>query len=344
MKIGNRQKALGNSKKTTFLLLALGALLLTPCIPADAQRAGKVHRIGFLDFRLRSTNTDPRFVGFREGLRELGYVEGQNIIIEYRSAKGKQERLPEIAGELVGLRLDVIATSGSLLVWRAAKQATRTIPIVMAGGTIDPVEAGIVVSLARPGGNITGLTGRGVDLHGKRLALLKESFPGISRVAILWTPTQQKQAITEVNASGQALGIQIQSVVATQPLNLPSLESAFSSISQEQPDALLLTSSALTLRHRARVVDFAAKRRLPTIYGSEIFVNRGGLMSYGVDSTDSYRRAATYVDKILRGAKPADLPVEQPTKFEFIVNLKAAKQIGLTIPPNVLARADKVIR
>ena len=279
-----------------------------------------------------------------EGEAEFGYVEGQNLVIEYRSAKGKRKRLPEVTDELVRLKVDIIVTSGSGRVWRAAKRATRTIPIVMAGGTADPVKAGIVMSLARPGGNITGLTGREADLHGRRLGLLQEAFPQISRVAIIWTPRQQKQAMTEVKAAAQVLGIEIQSVVADPQLGSASLESAFSTISQERPDALLLGSSALTLRHRARVVDFTAKRRLPTIYGSNIFVDAGGLMSYGYNSTDSYRRAATYVDKILRGAKPADLPVERPTKFYLVINLKTAKALDLTIPPTLLLQAAEVIK
>jgi putative ABC transport system substrate-binding protein len=325
-----------------IVTLALG--LLAGPLPVEAQQAGKVYRIGFLDFRLRSTTTDPRFIALRQGLRELGYVEGQNLVLEYRSAKGKRKRLPEVAAELVRLKVDIIVTSGSTKVWRAVKQATRTIPIVMAGGSADPVKAGIVMSLARPGGNITGLTGREVDLLGRRLGLLQEAFPQISRVAIIWAPPQQKQAITDVKAAAQALGIEIQSVVADPQLGSASLESAFATISQERPDALLLVSSALTLRNRERVVDFTAKRRLPTIYGSDIFADAGGLMSYGHNSTDSYRRAATYVDKILRGAKPADLPVERPTKFYLVINLKTAKQLGFTIPPTLLLQATKVIK
>ncbi|HXV79619.1 MAG TPA: ABC transporter substrate-binding protein [Candidatus Binatia bacterium] len=329
-----------------FALCSVALSLLALSNLVEAQQPGKVYRVGFLDFRSRSTTTDPRFVAFRQGLRELGYVEGQNIVIEYRSAKGKGELLPEATEELVRLKVDVIVMAGSPLVWNAAKKATRTIPIVMAGGTEDPVEAGVVASLAKPGGNITGLTNREVDLHGKRLELLKEAFPGISRVAIIWTLSQQKQGITEVKAAAQALGIQIQPVVVRMRTGsgLENLESAFSTISHESPDVLLLGSSALTLRHRARVVDFTAKRRLPTIYGSEIFVDEGGLMSYGGDATETYRRAATYVDKILKGKKPADLPIERGTKFELVINLKTAKQSGIIIPPNVLARADRVIR
>ncbi len=330
--------------RTIGLISTLAHGLLAGPLPAEAQQAGKVYRIGFLDFRLRSTTTDPRFIALRQGLRELGFVEGQNLVLEYRSAKGKRKRLPEVAAELVRLKVDIIVTSGSARVWRAAKRATHTIPIVMAGGTADPVKAGIVMSLARPGGNVTGLTSREADLHGKWLGLLQEAFPQISRVAIIWTPLQQKQAMTEVKAAAQALGIEIQSVVADPQLGSASFESAFSTISQERPDALLIGSSALTLRHRARIIDFTAKRRLPTIYGSNIFVDAGGLMSYGHNSTDSYRRAATYVDKILKGTKPADIPVEQPTRFYLTINLKTAKAIGVTIPPSLLYRADRVIK
>lgn len=332
--------------KAKILVYALPALILATIHLAVAQQPEKVYRVGFLDFRLRSATSDPRLTALRQGLRELGYVEEQNLVIEYRSAEGKGELLPEVTEELVRLKVDVIVTSGSSLVWNAAKRATRTIPIVMASGTEDPVEAGVVASLAKPGGNITGLTSREVDLHGKRLELLKETFPGISRVTIIWGSSQQKQGITEVKAAAQALGIQIQSVVVRMRTGsgLESLEGAFSTISQESPDALLLTSSALTLRHRARVVDFTAKRRLPTIYGNEAFVDAGGLMSYGADSTDSYRRAATYVDRILKGKKPADLPIERASKFELVINLKTANQLGVKIPPNVLGRANRVIK
>ena len=214
----------------------------------------------------------------------------------------------------------------------------------MGGVFVDPVEAGFVASLARPGGNITGLTGRNVDLHGRRLGLLKEAFPRISRVVIIWTPGQQKLGMTRVKTAAQALGIEIQSVLVDPGLGLASLESAFSTISQERPDALLLGSFGLTLRHRARVVDFTAKRRLPTMYAQSRFVNAGGLMSYGADQPDMYRRTAVYVNKILKEAEPADLPVERPTKFYLVINLKTAKKLGLTLPPQFLARADKVIQ
>ncbi len=327
--------------KTIGLISSLVLGLLAGSLPAEAQQAGKVYRIGILDFRLRSTTTDPRHIAFRHGLRELGYVEGQNLVIEYRSAKGKRKRLPEVAAELVRLKVDVIVTAGNPRAIRAAMRATRTIPIVLPGGSADPVEAGFVMSLARPGGNVTGLTNLSAKLHPKRLELLKEAFPRISRVAALWNPTHKGQAGKEFEAVGQALGIQIHRVVGE---SLDDLESIFSAISQGEPDALLVASMPLTLRNRARVVELTAKRRLPTLYDSSVFMGAGGLMSYGASSADSYRRAATYVDKILKGAKPADLPVELPTKFELIINLKTAKKQGITISPQFLARANKVIK
>ncbi len=327
--------------RTIGLISTLVLRLLAGPLPAEAQQAGKVHRIGFLRF-FPGPPTTPIHIAFRQGLRELGYVEGQNVVIEHRWAKGKRERLPDLAAELVGLKVDVIVTTPSPSAIRAAQRATRTIPIVMAGANVDPVEAGFVVSLARPGGNITGLTQRTSKLHAKRLELLKEAFPRISRVAILWPPLQRKQAMKEVEAAGQALGIQIQSLdVGTR---LDELESALSGISRERPDGLLVGLSAVINRHRARIAEFTAKRGLPTIYSQSRFVNAGGLMSYGVKVPDFFRRAATYVDKILKGAKPGDLPVEQPTKFDLVINLKTAKALGLTIPASVLYRADKVIK
>ncbi len=323
---------------TLVVTFALG-LLAAPLL-AEAQKAGKVYRVGFLDFRLRST-TNPTLIALRQGLRELGYVEGQNLVFEYRSAKGKRKRLPEVAAELVRLKVEVIVTSANPLAIRAAKRATRMIPIVMSGGGLDPVEAGFVMSLARPGGNITGLTRSHAKLHAKRLELLKEAFPRISHVAIIWPSLHRDQALKDVKAVGQALGIQIQSVIANR---LDDLERAFSTISHEPPEALLVTSSPPALRHRVRVTELAAKTRLPTIYDSPAFVSAGGLMAYGANSADSYRRAATYVDKILKGANPADLPVELPRKYDLVINLKTAKKQGITIPPQFLARADKVIK
>ena len=321
------------------LTLALG-LLVVPLL-ADAQQAGKVYRIGFLDFRFRSVTTDPRLAALRQGMSELGYVEGQNFVIEYRSAKGKPERLPEVAAELVQLKVDIIVTAGYPGAIRAAKQASRTIPIVMASSGVDPVEAGFVMSLARPGGNITGLTNRISQLHPKRLELLKEAFPHISRVAVLWNPLHREEDAKQVEAVGLVLGIEIHRIVGQA---LDDLEDIFSAISREATDALLVSTSPLTLRNRARVIELTAKRRLPAIYDNREFVNAGGLMSYGTSNIATYRRAATYVDRILKGVNPAELPIEEPRKFELVVNLKTAKQLGITIPPIVLFQATKVIR
>ncbi len=322
-----------------IFIFVLATVVLCWVNLAEAQQAGKVYRIGFLDYRLRSSTTDPRLIALRQGLRELGYVEGQNYVIEYRSAKGEDELLPVLAAELARLKLDVIITSPSDEMVHVWQQATRTIPIVMGGIRIDPVEAGLVVSLARPGGNITGVINLDTELNPKRLELLKEAFPGISRAAILWTEAQQEQGMEEIEATGQALGVQIQSL---DPWD--GIDSAFSEISQERADALIVVHSVVLLDHRARIIEFAAKRRLPTIYSRRQYVNAGGLMSYGTDRLHLARRAATYVAKILKGAKPADLPIEQPTKFDFIINLKTAKALGLTIPPEVLIQATKVIK
>jgi len=251
-----------------------------------------------------------------------------------------------MAAELVRLKVDVIVVSPAPPQLRAAQRATHTIPIVMSGSNVDPVEAGYVVSLARPGGNITGLTNLESKLHPKRLELLKEAFPQISRVAILWPKAHQKHAMKEVKAVGEALGIQIQSVVAATRYVTPldELNSAFSAINRGRPEALLVASFGLTFVHRARIIDFAAERRLPAVYTRRQYMDAGGLMSYGADIKDLVRRTATYVAKILKGAKPADLPVEQPTKFRLVINLKTAKKLGLTFSPQFLARADKVIK
>jgi len=330
------------SKK--FAVFVLVTLMSASVHVAEAQQAGKVYRIGII----RSggsgpPTTSPFYIGLRQGLRELGYVEGQNLVIEPRSIGGIGERRPEIAAELVRLKVDVIVTSPGPPAIRAAQQATRTIPIVMSGVRVDPVKAGFVVSLARPGGNITGLTQLASQLHAKRLELLKEAFPRISRVAIIWSARDQEQSMKEVEAAGQALGIQIQSVVV-QRGGLRDLDSVFSAISQKRSDGLLVGPSGFMNRNRARFREFTAKRGLPTIYSQSRFVKAGGIMSYGTNIPDLYRRVATYVDKILKGANPADLPVELPTKFELLINLKTAKQIGLTIPPSILYRADKVIK
>ncbi len=329
--------------RTIGLISTLVLGLLAAPLPTEAQQAGKVYRIGILRSGSASSSVSSNEV-VRQGLRELGYTEGKNLLIEYRYAESNFKRIPDLAAELVRLKVDVLVVSASPKTIRAALGATSTVPIVMLATPVDPVKAGFIVSLARPGGNLTGLVNLGAKLHGKRLELLKEAFPQISRVAIIWSKSQQKQAMKEVKAVGQALGIQIQSLVIENLIGLASLESALSTISQEGPDALLVASVRTTLRHRARIIDFAAKKRLPTIYTQTQFVNAGGLMSYDAARQDLHRRVAVYVDKILRGAKPADLPVEQPTKFELVINLKTAKKLGLTIPPSILYRADKVIK
>ncbi len=327
--------------------LALG--LLAASVPAEAQKAGKVYRIGWLS-GFFSPATDPGQIPFRQGLHEFGYVEGQNLVIEYRYRKRQKvgQRLFDVAAplaaELVGLKVDVILTSPSPAMIRAAQQATGTIPIVMTGSVVDPVKAGFVESLARPGGNITGLTNLASDLHAKRLELLKEAFPRTSRVAILWPLGQQKAAMKEIQVVAQALEIQIQSVNVFGRLGLDGLESAFSAISREAPDALLVAQTYFMITNRARIIEFAAKRRLPAIYAGSRFADAGGLMFYGPNTGDLYRQAATYVNKILKGTKPADLPVERATKFKLIINLKTAKKLGFTFSPQFLARADKVIK
>jgi len=318
--------------------LALGAVLFAVCFSAQAQTAEKVPRIGFLSPGSPSSVTG-RHEAFHQGLREHGYVEGKNIVIEIRYAEGKVDRLPALAAELVRLKVDIIftvTTPGVL----AAKKASETIPIVFAGAG-DPVRGALVTSLARPGGNITGLSIFSGELDGKRMELLKETFPKVARVAYLWDPSTPGTGLRGMQAAAPALGLQVQ------PLEVRSandFDSAFEAVLRERAHALTAAAHSVINDHRKRIVDFAAKNRLPAIYTDSEFVDAGGLMFYGVSFSDLYRRAATYVDKILKGAKPADLPVEQPKKFEFVINLKAAKQIGLTIPPNVLARADKVIR
>jgi len=329
-------------------IFLLAALILGWVNLAEAQKAGKVYRIGYLTFRSGGTCAASGSCSeLRQGLRELGFVEGQNLVIERRWAEGKYERLPDLAAELVRLKVDVIVTSSALPAIRAAQRTTRTIPIVMVGADVDPVKAGFVVSLARPGGNITGITNLESEMHPKRLELLKEAFPRISRAAILWPIYQQQRGKKEIEAAGQALGIQIQSVVTQRRgwRRSDDFEPHLSAISRERPDRLLVASGALTIGHRSRIIEFTTKRRLPTIYArSRFFMDAGGLMSYGADLPNLYRRIATYVDKILKGAKPGDLPVELPTKFELIINIKTAKQIGVTIPREVLFRADKVIK
>ena len=328
-----------NRKLAAFLAVLLS---LVGCVGmADAQQAKKVPRIGFLLAPSRSAVSES-LDAFRQGLRELGYVEGQNILVEYRYAEGKFDRLPDLAAELVRLKVDVIVAAGGSVAIVAAKDAANTIPIVMTG-TIDPVASGFVASLARPGNNITGLTVGGPELYGKRLELLKETVPRVSRVAVFWGRTTPAGPLylKEMRDPAQALGLKIQSLEVRSPKDL---EGAFQAAAKERAGALTVGPDPLLTANRKQIVELAAKNRLPAIYPWREYVEDSGLMSYAPKLADLYRRAATYVDKILKGAKPADLPVEQPTKFELVINLKAAKQIGLTIPPNVLARADRVIR
>ena len=321
-------------------LSVIAFVLVVTGVVAQAQQPSKVARLGFLGYTSASTEKD-RIEAFRQGMRELGYAEGKNIVIEWRYAELKFDRLPDLAAELVRLKVDIIVTGGSTST-RAAKEVTTTIPIVMAQDA-DPFGSGFVASLARPGGNITGLSTLAPEISGKRLELLKEIVPRLSRVAVLGTSTQpgNAQQLKETELAAGAFGVKLQY------LDVPSskdIEIAFRAASKGRPEAVLVLASPVVVSQRTQITEIAVKSRRPAIYPSPEFVEAGGLMSYGVSWTDLYRRAATYVDKVLKGTKPADLPVEQPTKFELIINLKAAKQIGLTIPPNVLARADKVIK
>ncbi len=326
-------------KKIFKLVLFLTALAAGSAV-AEAQQPTKIPRIGFLNATSPSTIA-ARLAAFRQGLRELGYVEGKNIVVEYRWAEGKIERLPDLATELVRLKVDVIVTASST-VTRVAKEATSTIPVVMANDN-DPVGNGFVASLARPGGNITGLATLYPEISGKRLELLKEIIPKLSRVAVFGTSTQpgNAQLLREVELAAGAFGVKLQYQDVLDPKDI---ETAFRAASKGRANAILVLTSPVLFSQRTQIAELAVKSRLPAIYANIEYVDAGGLMSYGVNITDLYRRAATYVDKILKGRKPADLPVEQPMKFELIINLKAANQIGLTIPPNVLVRADKVIK
>jgi len=333
----NLKSALRNLKSA----IVTGAMLFAFCSLAGAQQKTILPRIGYLQAPPPSA-VAARTEAFQQGLRELGYVEGKNIVIERRFAEGKPERIPALAAELVHLKVDVIVTGGSLLT-RAAKEATVTIPIVMAQD-IDPVSNGFVASLARPGGNITGLSTLAPEISGKRLELLKEIFPKLSRVAVLGTSTQpgNRQQLRETELAAGAFGVKLQYLDVLSPKDI---EPAFRESSKGRAEAVvMMVAGAVAAAHRAQILELAVKSRLPTMYPQNTYVEAGGLMSYGVNFADLDRRAAIYVDKILKGTKPADLPIEQPKKFEFIINLKAAKQIGLTIPANVLARADKVIK
>jgi putative tryptophan/tyrosine transport system substrate-binding protein len=326
--------------KKKITVLTLCAILFAFCFSVEAQQTGKVPRIGILVSASPSI-ASRRIQAFQQGLRELGYVEGKNIIIEYRYAEGKLEPLADLADELVRLKLDVIVTDTSMAI-QAAKNATKTIPVVFTTAN-DPVGDHQVESLARPGGNLTGFSILALDLNGKRLELLKEAYPKIDRVAFLTrlgTATGE-QRFKEAEADAKRLGLRLQLLGAK---GADDLDSAFDAAKRSGVQAVLAHPSTFVATNRARIIELAAKQRLPAIFGGAEAAEAGGLMSYGPDIVDNYRRAAAYVDKILKGTKPADLPVQQPMKFEFVINLKTAKQIGFTIPPNVLARADKVIR
>jgi putative tryptophan/tyrosine transport system substrate-binding protein len=309
---------------------------------AMAQQPKKVPRIGYLS-AADPARESARAEAIRLALRELGYIEGQNIAIEYRYSEEKVDRHPELAAELVRLKVDIIVVAGGTEPVRAAKNATKTIPIVMTGGGLDPVEAGLVESLARPGGNVTGLTSLNRELGGKRLELLKEGVPKVARVAVLYEKANRPSVI-EVKevlpVAARALGLTVRS---WEVQAADGFDRVFAALNKDRPDGLFVTGGTLMLANQKRIAGFALKSRLPSI-GYREYVDAGGLMSYGADQADSYRRVAYYVDKILKGAKPADLPVERPTKFELVINLKTAKQIGVTIPQSVLYRADKVIK
>jgi len=347
MRIDTRLEVQGHRKKT-FIGLALCAvpfclcaMLLALCLPAGAQQPKKLPRIGYLTPGSPSYAA-PNVESFREGLRESGYVEGKNVLVEWRYADGNTDRLPELAGQLVRLKVDVIVTHSTPAI-RAVQQATKTIPIVMAN-VGDPVAQGFVASLARPGGNITGFTNLSPDVGTKRLELLKETSPKMLRVAVIWNAPQHGPAMKQLAISAPSLRLQLEPVEVQVP---DELGTAVEAMTRERPDGLItLPNPLLRQDHRSRrqIVDFTLKQRIPSIHEAADYVLSGGLMSYGPNERHNYRRAASHVDKILKGAKPADLPVEQPTKFEFAINLKTAKQIGLTIPANVLARADRVIK
>jgi len=324
-------------------LLAVGALLAAP-LAAKAQQAAKTARIGYLSPNAAAVN--PRLVeAFRQGLGDLGYVEGRNLLIEFRSAEGKSERLPALATELVALKVDVILSGGGTLAALAAQQATRTLPIVIVA-VGDPVTSGLVTSLARPGANVTGLSLLFPELVSKCLELLKQAVPGVVRVAVLSQPgavpeRTEKDILKGAEVAARALGMQLQVVEAR---GAEDFDRAFSQMTSARMDALTVLSTPVFSSERKRLVNLAAKNRLPTVFSFREYVEAGGLISYGPDLADLYRRSATYVDRILKGTKPSELPVEQPSKFELVIDLRTAKQLGLTIPQSVLARADEVIQ
>jgi ABC-type uncharacterized transport system substrate-binding protein len=336
------QEAKKNMKsKVTFL--ALCAVLFALCFSAEGQQPKKIPRIGYLSPGSAATDSI-RYEAIRLALRELGYIEGQNIAIEYRYAAGKRDRFPELAAELVRLKVDIIVVVGGNRIIPAAKNATKTIPIVMTGGGLDPVDAGFIESLARPGGNVTGLTDLGTELGGKRLELFKEAVPKVARVAVLYDPANPSSVLSVkevLPVAARALGLTLR---LWEVRDAGGFERVFAALNKERSDGLYVFGGQLLNNNQKRTAGFALKSRLPSMYQNREAVDAGGLMYYGADIADSYRRVAYFVDRILKGAKPADLPVEQPTKFVFVINLKTAKQIGLIIPPEVLARATKLIK
>ena len=328
------------TRRAFFGTLAGG--FLAASLAAEAQQAAKVYRIGLLGGSPPNSPGGRRaWKGFFEGMRELGYVEGRNILVEGRWYGDRTDRLPALAAELVRLKVDVIV-AGAAPAPEAAQRATSTIPIVMANYT-DPVGSGLAVSLAKPGKNVTGLSTIAPELVGKRLQLLKEAVPGISRVAVLWNPTVTAQALElrEAEVAARSLKVQLHVLEARAPSDFAG---AFSALTEDRAGGVLILTSSMFYAERTRIAELAARVRVPAIYSVKEFAEAGGLMTYGINLHESFRRAATYVDRILKGAKPADLPVEQPTKFELVINLKTAKALGLTVPPSLLARADEVIQ
>jgi putative tryptophan/tyrosine transport system substrate-binding protein len=330
-------------KRAAVPSILVAVVLFVAAVIAEAQQPKKISRIGYLSSgnpTSESTRSDP----IRLALRELGYIEGQNIAFEYRYGEGKRERDPELAAELARLKVDVIVVAGGGRTIRAAKNATKTIPIVMVGFGVDPVEAGLVESLARPGGNVTGLTNLGPELSGKRLELLKEAVPKLARVAVLYASDSSSSVLQmkeDLPIAARALKLNVRS---WEIRAADGFEKVFATLNKQRPDGLYVLGGPLMNANQKRTVGFALKSRLPSMYYNREGVVAGGLMYYGADQADSYQRVAYFVDRILKGAKPADLPVEQPTKFEFVINLKTAKQIGLTIPPELLARATRLIK
>jgi putative ABC transport system substrate-binding protein len=327
-------------KRAAVSSILVVVVLVAVGVTADAQQPTKVPRIGYLALN-EPARESTRSEAIRLALRELGYIEGQNIAIEYRYAEGKRDRYPELAAELVRLKVDIILVTGGDPGIRAAKNATKTIPIVMMGA--DPVEAGIIDGLARPGGNVTGLINLNQELGGKRLELLKEAVPKLARVAVLHDPANRNHVLElkEVQSAARPLGLTVRS---WEVRDADGFEKVFVALNKQRPDGLYVPGGPLMRANEKRIVGFALKSRLPSVSSIREFVEAGGLMSYGADQADSYRRVAYFVDRILKGTKPADLPVEQPTKFELVINLKTAKQIGLTIPPEMLARANRLMK